>query len=257
MYNEEITAVCGMARKKINLLSGNPLGYILAAVLAGIFVGFAILLSSSIGGWLSGTQFEPFTRIVIGLTFGVALSLVVIAGAELFTGNNFVMIVGLVKKNVSAGECLKIWAASYLGNIIGSIILAVIFVWCGLARGSTGAYISQISAEKWALSPLALICRGILCNILVCAAVWCSYRCKSEAAKLIIIFWCLTTFVATGYEHSIANMTLLTANMLSANASVSLGGWAYVVGLSTIGNIIGGAVFVALPYAAISKQTKS
>jgi len=255
MYNEEITAVCGIARKKINLLSGNPVGYMLAAVLAGIFVGFAVLLASSIGGWLKGSQFEPFTRLLMGLTFGVALSLVVIAGAELFTGNNFVMIVGIVKKTVSVGECIKIWVASYLGNIIGSIILAVIFVWCGLAKGNTGESISNLSTAKTLLGPLALISRGVLCNILVCAAVWCSYRCKSEAAKLIIIFWCLTTFVATGYEHSIANMTLLTVNMLSpAAGAVSLGGWAYVVGLSTIGNIIGGSVFVALPYAVISKQ---
>jgi nitrite transporter NirC len=254
MYNEEITAVCGIARKKISLLSDNPVGYMLSAALAGIFVGFAVLLAASIGGWLRGNQFEPFTRILMGLTFSVALSLVVIAGAELFTGNNFVMIVGIVKKTVSPGECLKIWIASYLGNIIGSIILAVIFVWCGLAKDDTAVYISKLSAAKMDLTPFAMICRGVLCNILVCAAVWCSYRCKSEAAKLIIIFWCLTTFVATGYEHSIANMTLMTVGMLSEYASVSLGGWAYVVGLSTIGNIIGGVVFVALPYAVISRQ---
>jgi len=254
MFNDEVTAVSNAAKAKNNLLSKNPGGYIIASILAGIFVGFGVLLAFTVGGLLIG---NPFARILMGCTFGIALSLVVIAGAELFTGNNFVMTVGLAKKTVSIGTCCKIWVVSYLGNLIGSVILAVVFVWCGLASGSTGEFISNASATKMSLAPLALISRGVLCNTLVCLAVWSGFRCKSEAAKLIMIFWCLLAFITTGYEHSIANMTLLTVSLLSpaANAAVSLGGWAYNIGLSTIGNMIGGIFFVALPYAAISKQS--
>ena len=253
MFNDEITAVSNAAKAKNNLLGNNPAGYILASILAGIFIGFGVLLAFTVGGLLTG---NPFARILMGCTFGIALSLVVIAGGELFTGNNFVMAVGLVKKTVSVGACCKIWAVNYFGNMIGSIILAVIFVWCGLASGSTGAFISSAAAAKMALPPLALICRGILCNTLVCLAVWCSFRCKSETAKLIIIFWCLLAFITTGYEHCVANMTLLTVSLLSpaADAAVSLGGWVYNIALSTVGNMIGGILFVALPYSVISRQ---
>jgi len=253
MFNDEITAVSNAAKAKNNLLGNNPTGYILAAVLAGIFIGIGILLALTAGGLLTG---NPFARIVMGCVFGGALSLVVMAGGELFTGNVFVMAVGFAKKNVSAGVCLKIWALSYLGNLTGSIILSVIFVWCGLAAGSVGAFISSAAEVKMSIPPLALICRGVLCNVLVCLAVWCSFRCKSEAAKLIMIFWCLLALLTTGYEHCIVNMTLLTVSLLSpaAGAAVSLSGWIYNIALSTVGNIIGGIVFVALPYSVISKQ---
>jgi nitrite transporter NirC len=254
MFSDEITAVSNAAKGKNDLFCNNPVGYILAAILAGISIGLGVLLAFTVGGLLIGNS---FARILMGCTFGIALSLVIIAGGELFTGNIFVMTVGLAKKNVSAGACLKIWAVSYFGNLIGSIILAVIFVWCGLAAGSTGEFISNAAAAKMSIPPLALICRGVLCNILVCLAVWCSFRCKSEAAKLIMIFWCLLALLTTGYEHCVVNMTLLTVSLLSpsAGAAVSLNGWIYNIALSTLGNIIGGIVFVAVPYSIISKKT--
>jgi nitrite transporter NirC len=254
MFNEEITAVANAAKGKNDLFCNNPVGYILSAILAGIFVGLGVLLAFTVGGLLIG---NPFARILMGCTFGVALSLVVMAGGELFTGNNFVMAVGLAKKTVSGGVCFRVWGLSYLGNLIGSVILALIFVWCGLATGSTGAFISSAAAVKMSIPPLALICRGLLCNILVCLAVWCSFRCKSEAAKLIMIFWCLLALMTSGYEHCVVNMTLLTVSLLSpaTGAAVSLSGWAYNIALSTLGNMIGGIVFVALPYLLISRQT--
>jgi nitrite transporter NirC len=253
MFNEEITMVSNAAKGKYTLLCTNPLGYILAAMLAGMFVGFAVLLAFTIGGLLAGS---PFTKFLMGCSFGIALSLVIMAGSELFTGNNFIMPVGVAKKTISFGACLKVWGMSYLGNLLGSVLLALIFAGCGLAAGSVGGFISSAAATKMSLPPLALICRGILCNMLVCVAVWCSFRCKSEAAKLIMIFWCLLAFITTGYEHSIANMTLLTVSLLSpaAGAAVSLGGWIYNIALATLGNIIGGVCFMAFPYLLISKK---
>jgi len=253
MFGEEITAVSNAAKAKNDLLGKNFGGYILAAILAGMFIGFGVLLAFTVGGLLTG---NPFARILMGCTFGIALSLVVIAGGELFTGNNFVMAVGLARRTVSGGACFKVLVAGYFGNMIGSIILAVIFVCCGLATGVIGDFISSAAAVKMSLPPLALICRGILCNMLVCLAIWSAFRCKSETAKLIIIFWCLLAFITSGYEHCIANMTLLTVSLLSpsSGAAVSLSGWIYNIALSTLGNMIGGIFFVALPYSVISRQ---
>ena len=256
MFGEEIMAAANAAKGKYGLLKTNPGGYFLASMLAGVFIGFGVLLAFTAGGLLTG---NPFSKIVMGCTFGIALSLVVIAGAELFTGNNLVMTAGAARKTVSAGACFKVWGMSYLGNLAGSILLAVIFVACGLASGSTGEFISSAAETKMTLSPLALVCRGALCNMLVCLAVWCGFRCKSESAKLIMVFWCLLAFITTGFEHSIANMTLLTVSLLSpaADAAVSLGGEVYNLVFVTVGNMIGGIVFVALPYLGIAAKRKT
>ncbi|MCL2214931.1 MAG: formate/nitrite transporter family protein [Treponema sp.] len=252
MFKEEIIAVSNSARDKYNFLSTNPAGYIFASILAGIYVGFGVLLAFTVGSLLSG---NPITRILMGCTFGIALSLVVMAGAELFTGNIFVMSAGLGRKTVSFSMCLKIFGMGYFGNFLGSVLLAAIFVGCGLAAGDTGEFISSIAAAKMSLPPLALICRAVLCNMLVCIAIWCAFRCKSETAKLIVIFWCLLAFITSGYEHSIANMTLLTISLLSpvVNTAVSLSGWIYNIALSTVGNIIGG-VFLVLSYLLIARK---
>jgi nitrite transporter NirC len=255
MFAEEITAAANTAKGKSTLLKINPGGYFLAAMLAGIFVGFGVLLAFTVGGLLGD---NPFAKILMGCAFGIALSLVMMAGAELFTGNILVMAVGTARQTVTVGDCLKVWAASYVGNLAGAFLLALIFVGCGLATGSVGDYISSGAAAKMSLHPLALLCRGILCNMLVCLAVWCGFRCKSESGKLVMVFWCLFAFVTTGFEHSVANMTLFTVSLLApAEAAVSLGGGVYNLALTTIGNIIGGVLFVALPYLGIAAKVKA
>ena len=256
MFGEDIMAASNAAKGKYNLLKTNPGGYFLASILAGVFIGFGVLLAFTVGGLLTG---DPIAKILMGCTFGIALSLVVIAGGELFTGNNLVMMVGAAQKTVSPGACLKVRGMRYVGNLVGSVLLAIIFIGCGLATGSVGEFMSSAAETKMSLSPLALVCRGALCNMLVCLAVWCGFRCKSEAAKLIMVFWCLLAFITTGFEHSIANMTLLTISLLSpaADAAVSLGGEVYNLILVTIGNMIGGIVFVALPYLGIAAKRKT
>jgi nitrite transporter NirC len=129
------------------------------------------------------------------------------------------------------------------------------FVGAGLAKGTTAEFILKTSASKMAVPFMELFFKGILCNILVCLAVWCFYKLKEETAKLIMIFWCLFAFITTGFEHSIANMTLLSASlMIPHNAAVSFGGLAYNLTAVTLGNIVGGAVFVGMAYWYISKQ---
>lgn len=109
------------------------------------------------------------------------------------------------------------------------------------------------AAGKMALPPVHLFLRGVLCNVLVCLAVWCGFRCKSESGKLIMIWWCLFAFITCGFEHSVANMTLLTIALLNpAGAAVSAGGWLYNLMVVTAGNMAGGILFAAAPYAVIA-----
>jgi nitrite transporter len=143
----------------------------------------------------------------------------------------------------------------WIGNFAGAVLLSLVF-WFGgggqiLKEGAD--LIFAASAAKMGASATALIARGALCNWLVCLALWTSQRATSDAAKCILIWWCLFAFIAAGFEHSIANMTVFAIALLGNHpASVSFAGMAYNLTWVTIGNVIGGAVFVAGGYLAAS-----
>ncbi len=255
MFREEFMISANAAKAKTTLLKNKPGAYFLLSMLAGIYIGFGTLLSFTIGGMLNG---EPYAKVVMGVSFGIALSLVVIAGAELFTGNNLVAVSGMLEKTITVADGIKLWIVCYLGNLAGAVLLAVLFYFTGLQTGATADFMANAALAKMSAGPAALLTRGILCNTLVCLATWCGFRCKSESGKLIMIFWCLFAFITTGFEHSVANMTLLTAALFNnAGVSVTFGGWIYNLCIVTIGNMIGGICLVALPYFAAARETKA
>lgn len=246
MFGKEYDALSNAATGKSQLLKKNPFGYLLLSALAGMFIGFGNLLINVEGGLLNGA---PYTKIVMGASFGVALSLVVLAGAELFTGNNLVMMSGILKKKVKVSDAIILWIVCWIGNLLGSILLALLFQASGLNTPATATFLSTAAAAKMSAPFGALIARGILCNILVCLAVWCGTKLKSDAGKLIMIWWCLFAFITCGFEHSIANMTQLTVALLAPSGqAVSLAGYVYNLLTVTLGNMIGGILFVAVPY---------
>ncbi|MBR0397766.1 MAG: formate/nitrite transporter family protein [Eubacterium sp.] len=246
MFSETFQAVSNAAVVKTGFLRKNPAGYFLMSMLAGIYIGFGVLLTNTIGGVLAGA---PTAKIIMGCAFGVALSLVVMAGGELFTGNNLVMAAGLLEKKIKAGDAVKLWAVCWVGNLAGAVVLAVLYHLTGLGAGAVGEFMAAGALAKMSAGPLQLITRGLLCNFLVCLAVWCGTKMQSETGKLIMIFWCLFAFVTTGFEHSVANMTLLTEALLNpAGQAVTMGGYWYNLVLVTVGNMLGGILCVAVPY---------
>lgn len=252
MFYEEFLAAANASQAKLKLLKNNPFGYFMLSMLAGAYIGFGVLLTNSIGAQLQGA---PYTKLVLGLSFGVALSLVVMAGAELFTGNNLVMAAGMLDKKVTLGQAVGLWCVCWLGNLCGSVVLAVVYTLTGLGSGAVGEFMAAAAMGKMTAGAVPLLARGALCNMLVCLAVWCGFRAKSDAGKLIMIFWCLFAFITTGFEHSVANMTLLTEALLNPSGqAVSIGGMVWNLVFVTIGNMIGGIIFVALPYFAASRQ---
>ena len=255
MFSEDYTAAANAAAAKTALLRKNPGGYFMLSMLAGMFVGFGVLLVFTLSGAMAGS---PFTKLVMGCTFGVALSLVVTAGAELFTGNNMVMTAGMFRKTVTAADALKLWAVCWLGNLAGSVLLAVIYYLTGLYSGATLTAMTDAAAAKMTAGFVPLLARGVLCNTLVCLAVWCGFRCRTEAGKLIMVFWCILAFFATGFEHSVANMPLLTLALINngGNPAVTMGGYWFNLLTVTAGNMIGAILLVALPYHAASKETE-
>lgn len=252
MFAEEFSSITNAAKAKCDFFKKNPSGYFVASMLAGLYVGLGIALIFNVGGLLSG---QPHAKIIMGISFGIALSLVIMAGSELFTGNNLVLTAGAMSGMIKWSQVFKLWIVCYIGNWIGSIIMALLFYAAGFAQGPTGEFIASASAAKMSIPFIPLFLRGLLCNILVCLAVWCSFKCKSESGKLIIIFWCLYAFITSGYEHSIANMTLLTISLLAPfESAVSFYGYMYNILTVSLGNMAGGILFVAIPYYLISKK---
>ena len=246
MYRGDFSRISDGAVSKSAMLGRDPGGYFVLSMLAGAYIGIGVLLAFTIGGLLAG---QPYAKVAMGLSFGVALSLVVMAGAELFTGNNLAMAAGVLDKKVKWSDLAKLWIICWLGNLAGGIILGVIYHFTGLGTGAVGEFMASAAAAKMGAGAAALFTRGILCNFLVCLAVWSASRASSDAGKLIMIFWCLFAFITTGFEHSIANMTLFTVALLEPSGqAVSLGGACFNLILVTLGNIVGGALMVAVPY---------
>jgi nitrite transporter NirC len=219
-----------------------------------MYIGFGIILIFSIGAGFA-SESSPAVRLVMGASFGIALSLVLFAGSELFTGNVMIFTFGLARKTVTAGDTASVWVFSWLGNLLGCLLLAFMIIWAGSIEHSYALF-AKVSLMKINAPASELFFRGILCNMLVCLALWSALRTKSDAAKLIIIFWCLFGFIGTGYEHSIANMTLIAIGILANPdiADLTWSGFFYNSLWVTLGNIVGGGVFIAGFYLIASRH---
>ena len=221
------------------------------AVLAGAFIAF--------GGMFylvaitdSGLGLGP-TRLLGGLAFSLGLILVVVGGAELFTGNNLI-VMGWAHGKVPLSGLLRNWVLSYAGNFAGAVALAFLASLSGFLMLGGGAVMDNavaIAKAKTELPFLTALVRGILCNTLVCLAVWLCFAARSASSKILCIVFPIAAFVALGFEHSIANMFFIPLGMFVGADDVTVGGFLANIVPVTIGNVIGGGVFVALSYYVI------
>jgi nitrite transporter NirC len=251
MYQDTIDQFAEIAAKKVRAIADNPLGFFAASMMAGAYVGLGIIAIFSIGQGLDASV-RP---LALGLTFAIALTLVVFAGAELFTGHTMMMTFGVARGRVDLGGLARSWGMTWVGNLAGAVLLGAIF-WIGGGGAvlKQGADLVFAAADaKMHAAPLALVARGILCNWLVCLALWTSARTSNDAAKLILIFWCLFAFIASGFEHSVANMTLFAIALFAQHPdSITIGGMFYNLVWVTLGNVIAGVVFVGFGYVLAS-----
>lgn len=257
MHNETVLKLTNAAKNKINLLDKSKLKYLVSAAFAGLYVGLGIILIFTVGGLLSAVN-SPATKIMMGVSFAVALCLVIMTGTELFTGNNMVMTVGRLNKGVSTGSMSKVWIFSFVGNLLGSILVAAFFVGTGLVNeGAVMEFFATTSIAKASAPFMSLFFRGVLCNILVCVAVLCSFRTKDDTAKILMIFLCLFTFITSGFEHSVANMTIFSVALISpAIQGATLAGAIYNLVAVTLGNMVGGALVMGLGVYIMGSEDK-
>ena len=258
MYTPNVEGIIESAVKKRDAMNASLSRYMVSALMSGAYVGLGIILIFSIGAPLLAAE-SPYQTMLMGMSFGLALTLVIFAGSELFTGNNMFFTMSTLAGRTTMRETLKNWGLVFLGNLIGAVLLSLLIVAAGLFKtASPDHLLFVISAKKMSAPVMELFFRGILCNWLVCLAIWMAARTKEEIAKLVLIWWCLFAFISSGYEHSVANMTLLSLAWLLPNhpETITLTGWLHNMIPVTLGNMVGGAVFVGMAYWYVSPVRK-
>jgi formate/nitrite transporter len=227
----------------------NTITLLVLAILAGAFVSLGALLFTVVV--TKTTLGFGATRLLGGLSFCLGLVLVVVAGAELFTGNNLVAM-AWASRLISTRYLLRNWLLAYVGNVVGCLGTVLLVLWAGIANladGAVGETAIQIARSKANLALGEEFARGLLCNALVCLAVWLAMGGRSVTDKILAIVFPITAFVAMGFEHSIANWFFLPFGLLlDGNSTVSIAGAALNLFAVTIGNIIGGTLLVAGVY---------
>ena len=254
MYNDEVNSMAHSAKKKVKMLNSSIGQYGVSNILGGLYVCFGTILAYGVGSMMYQGGATTY-KIGMGLTFGIALCLVIFAGADLFTSNTMTLTVGGLQKETTFIDGIKICTFSWFGNLIGSLVTAFLFVKSGVISEEFGSFIIKIVETKISLTPTEMIIRGVFCNILVCLATWITYRMKDEAAKVLMVLWCVFTFFTAGFEHSIANMGLFgIAYLIPQGAGLAVSGAISNLIFVTIGNIIGGAVIMGCGYVYLSKD---
>lgn len=214
-------------------------------ILAGIFIGFGGLGNILFGQTISSID-PGLGRFVGAAVFPVGLMLVVICGAELFTGNNLMTLAAMEKK-ITLGQMFRNWGLVYVANFIGSIVLALVVFYSGTLSGDAAIKAMAIAESKANLDILQMFLRAIMCNILVVLAVWMATASQDIISKIFACWFPIMLFVLCGFEHSIANMFFIPMGML-LGAQVTIGGLITNLISVTLGNIVGGAIIIPYMY---------
>ncbi|MCX8601542.1 MULTISPECIES: nitrite transporter NirC [unclassified Gilliamella] len=253
MYTETINKCATNAARIVRLAKTNPFGFWLSSAMAGAYVGLGIILIFTLGNLL-----DPSLRpLVMGATFGIALTLVVIAGSELFTGHTMFLTFGVKCNKITNKQMWLVLPQTWLANLLGSIFVAALYFYASTPLLSVNTSLVHSAALAKTMAPAsALFFRGILCNWLVCLAIWMANRVEGSA-KFIAIWWCLLAFIACGYEHSVANMTLFSLSWFGDHSEAyNLVGIGHNLLWVSLGNIVSGAVFMGLGYWYSTPKTE-
>ncbi|MHA1600223.1 MAG: formate/nitrite transporter family protein [Alphaproteobacteria bacterium] len=217
-------------------------------VLAGAFIAFgAMFYTVTVTG--SDLGFGP-TQLLGGVAFSVGLILVLVGGAELFTGNSLI-VMAWAERKVTGWQLLRNWGLVYLANFVGALGAVALFYLAGaldFSSGAVGQTAARIADAKLNLDFITAFFRGILCNALVCLAVWLSFAAHTVSGKILAIIFPVSAFVALGFEHSVANMYLIPIGMLANGSGIDLVALLRNLLPVTLGNIVGGGGLVALTY---------
>ena len=245
------------ARHKVDLLA-TPGLFLVRTMLAGAYIGIGVLIMATAGGPLAVAG-SPFTPLVQGLVFGVALTVVLVAGAELATSAMMILTQGALRGTIAWRSAGLTLLACLAGNLLGALLFALLVHVSGVVAPGTpgGTVLAGMIEHKAHATSGQLLVRGILCNLLVCLAVWSAARLRSEGARLVVVFGCVMVFITSGFEHVVANMTTFALGLYAGLPGADVLEMARNIALVGVGNVIGGAVLVGAAYAYGIRQATS
>ena len=221
---------------------------IMLGLMAGAFIAFGAMYYTLV--MTNNDMSFGAARMLGGVAFSLGLVLVIVGGAELFTGNNFI-VMAWAEKKVTSMQLLRNWSIVYIANFIGAVGCAILMFWSGALSMANDAFAEtalNIAIYKTNLTPLEAFIRGILCNALVCLGVWLCFAARDVASKVLAIIFPVSAFVALGFEHCIANMYFIPLGMLLSGGDITVTELFSNIIPVTAGNIIGGSIFVAFVY---------
>jgi nitrite transporter NirC len=247
MYADSIDKFAKIGAHKASAIVRSPLAFLIGAAMAGAYIGFGDILMFSVGSHVN----QAYMHLIMGAVFACALTIVVFAGSDLFTGTAMYMPFAVFRGETGVGGMVLVWAVCWIGNLIGAVVLAAILHAAGggvlLTDGSEVFF--KVVEAKMAAPAVQLFAKGLLCNWLVCLAIWMAARTDSDAAKLGLIFWPVFAFVASGFEHSVANMFVFALALISEHpANITFAGAVHNELSVTLGNLAGGGIFMGLGY---------
>ena len=230
----------------------SPGRFAVSGMLAGAYIGIGVVLMVCTAGPLLAAG-DGLAKLVSGLVFGVALTLVVFAGADLLTSAMMIAPQGALMRAIGPGRAAFVLVATFVANLAGSLVFAGLIVASGVlhSNAAAGKMLSDMLAAKAHEGPIELLVRGILCNVLVCLAIWMAARVRSEVAKILLIFAAILAFISSGFEHVVANMTTYGIGLFTGDANATLPLFASNLLWVGLGNFVGGALIVGVGYWVI------
>ncbi|WP_394678946.1 formate/nitrite transporter family protein [uncultured Exiguobacterium sp.] len=254
----EVEALEGLRNKAIKstrMLQLRPLEYLVRAMLAGIFIGFAIIFTlKAINGLYMAES--PVATLVGGLTFGVALVLIVYGGAELFTGNTMYFTTATMRGYTTKMDTMKVWLICLIGNGLGGLAFALLFSQTGIIQElGMNNWLFSVSETKIHHTTWEIFTRAIFCNWMVCLAIFIPKNMKNELAQIMMMMVLVAVFFASGFDHVIANMALFSIALVVPHPdTITFAGAMHNLLPALAGNIIGGAVFMGMIYTWLNKE---
>ncbi|WP_294744412.1 formate/nitrite transporter family protein [uncultured Exiguobacterium sp.] len=254
----EVEALEGLRNKAIKstrMLQLRPLEYLVRAMLAGIFIGFAIIFTlKAINGLYMAES--PVATLVGGLTFGVALVLIVYGGAELFTGNTMYFTTATMRGYTTKKDTMKVWLICLIGNGLGGLAFALLFAQTGILQElGMNNWLFAVSETKIHHSTWEIFTRAIFCNWMVCLAIFIPKNMKNELAQIMMMMVLVAVFFASGFDHVIANMALFSIALIVPHPdTITFAGAMHNLLPALAGNIIGGAAFMGMIYTWLNKE---
>ncbi|WP_339279517.1 formate/nitrite transporter family protein [Paenibacillus sp. FSL H3-0329] len=254
MENEALLQVEHLALKKQKIFRQSVMRYIARAMLASMFIGFGVIVAFKTGNYFFMEQ-SPFAYPMAAITFGAAIIIISFGGGDLFTGDTFYYTYTALRRKMKLSEVVRMWIMSYIGNILGAAVFALLIFLTGLFYSSdVNGFLLYVVEHKMEAPAGQLFFRAILCNWLVCMAFFIPMNMKGDGAKMFAMVLFVFCFFISGYEHSIANMcTFAIALVLDHPGTVSWYGVFHNLVPVTIGNLIGGGVLMGVMYYYVNK----